>query len=276
MVALDAEVDTIRAAWQRQAWAPRDVIVQAEEIDEYTIKCTLLPLRAIFRRSVRRGEVMVDPCAGLELAAVRGGRDRIASADEAARLLSVLTDTDRAIWATAMYAGLRLGALRALRVESIDLAAGVIHVERGWDDKEGEISVKSAAARRRVPIAGVLRDLLAEHRMSTDRTGRELAFGRTPFDAFNPKTLQQRADEAWGGAGLKRLTLHECRHSYASLMIAAGGGACAGCRCVMPASHGKRPRGELVSLRLDPAASPSRARTPRLRARSAHVARRVA
>jgi integrase len=121
-----------------------------------------------------------------------------------------------------MYAGLRRGELKALRAESIDLAAGVINVERGWDEKEGEIAVKSHAARRRVPIAGVLRDLLLEHRMSTGRSGDELAFGRTPRDPFNPKLLQERADEAWAAAGLERLTLHECRHTFASLMIAAG------------------------------------------------------
>ncbi len=34
--------------------------------------------------------------------------------------------------------------------------------------------------------------------------------------------LRRRADDAWEAAGLERITLHECRHSYASLMIAAG------------------------------------------------------
>jgi integrase len=42
--------------------------------------------------------------------------------------------------------------LQALRVESIDLAAGVIHVERGWDAKEGAIEPKSRTGRRRVPM----------------------------------------------------------------------------------------------------------------------------
>src|SRR5205823_9971814 len=158
----------------------------------------------------------------LELAAVRGGRDRIADPEEAAMLIAAVPNRDRALWATAMYAGLRRGELRALRDESIDLAAGVIRVERGWDEKEGEIAVKSVAANRRVPIAGVLRDLLVEHRMSHGRSGDELAFGRTPSDPFNPKTLQERADDAWAAVGLKRLTLHECRHTFASLMIAAG------------------------------------------------------
>jgi integrase len=35
---------------------------------------------------------------------------------------------DRAIWATALYAGLRYGELRALRWSSIDLASGSIRV----------------------------------------------------------------------------------------------------------------------------------------------------
>jgi integrase len=39
--------------------------------------------------------------------------------------------------------------------------------------------------------------------------------------AFSADKLQKRADEAWSTAGLERITLHECRHSFASLMIAA-------------------------------------------------------
>ncbi len=98
----------------------------------------------------------------------------------------------------------------------------MIRVERGWDDKEGEIAVKSAAANRKVPITGVLRDLLAEQRIATGRSGQEFVFGRTPTVPFTPKTIQTRADAAWAAAGLDRITLHECRHTFASLMIAAG------------------------------------------------------
>ena len=49
-----------------------------------------------------------------------------------------------------------------------------------------------------------------------------LAFGDTSTAPFSPKKLTARADAAWEGAELTRITLHECRHSYASLMIAAG------------------------------------------------------
>jgi integrase len=183
------------------------------------IRCTLLPLRAAFRRAVARGEIAVNPCDGLELPAVRGRRERFASPDEADALVSAVAEKDRAIWATAMYAGLRRGELQALRDEDIDLAAGVIRVERGWDASEGEIELKSRAGRRKVPIAAVLHDYLAENRMRSGRDG--LAFGRTPEIPFDAKALQERADKAWKKADLERITLHECRHTFASLMIAA-------------------------------------------------------
>jgi integrase len=118
-----------------------------------------------------------------------------------------------------MYAGLRRGELMALRDDALDLATGVIHVVAGWDDKEGEIETKGRR-RRRVPIPAVLRDQLLEQRMRTGRTGRDLVFGRTTTSPFRPGWLTARADAAW--KKLDRITLHECRHTFASLMIAAG------------------------------------------------------
>jgi len=183
---------------------------------------TFMPLRAIFGRAVDLEIVAVNPCDGTKLPAVRGARDRAVDVDEAEALLAAVPDQDRALWATAMFAGLRLGELQALRVDSIDLAAGVIRVEKGWDAKQCEIEAKSAAARRRVPIAAVLRDHLLEHLMATGRRGSEFAFGRTPDSPFDPSTVQKRADRAWTKAKLERVTPHECRHTFASLMIAAG------------------------------------------------------
>jgi integrase len=129
---------------------------------------------------------------------------------------------DRPLWATAMYAGLRRGEIQALRACDVDLAAGLLRVEFGWDFKEGPIELKSNAGRRRVPIPAVLRDHLMEQRLQTEREAEQLFFGRTGADPFYPEQVQRRADKAWKAAGLERLTFHECRHTYASPMIAAG------------------------------------------------------
>jgi integrase len=121
-----------------------------------------------------------------------------------------------------MYASVRRGEIQAVRVSDVDLAAGVIRVERGWDYKEGAIELKSNAGRRNVPIPAILRDHLTEHRMGSDREGEQLLFGETADEPLRPDAFQRRADKAWGAAKLKRITPHECRHTYASLMIAAG------------------------------------------------------
>jgi integrase len=193
----------------------------AESLDASTVRNTLMPLRAIFRRALARGEVAVNPTTGLELPAVEGSRDRIASPAEATALLAALPERDRALWATAMYAGLRRGELLALRWEDVDVTAGVIHVERSWDAKEGVIAPKSRAARRTVPIAAVLRDHLVEHKL---RSGRRvgLAFGTSYTQPFTPSNIRKRANATWLGVGLVPIGLHECRHTFASLMIAAG------------------------------------------------------
>jgi integrase len=166
----------------------------AKGLDPSTIRNTLMPLRAVFRRAV--GEVGVNPTSAVERPAVRGRRDRIATAEEAEMLISALEQRDRALWATACYGGLRRGELAALRVEDVDLAAGRIRVERSWDVQEGPVEPKSRAGRRTVPIPAVLRDYLDEHLLSLGRD-HGLVFGRTADTAFDPPTVDARAKSAW-------------------------------------------------------------------------------
>jgi integrase len=165
----------------------------ASGLSASTVQCALLPLRAMYRRALQRGEVAVNPTAGLAMPAIRGRRERIAAPVEGAALLAALPASDRAVWATAMSAALR--------------------------------------------------DHLIEHRMATGRS-EGLVFGTDGKRPFDPSKLTMRARSAWGWAkvpdesgstgcsactqwiagpdALEPITLHECRHTFASLMIAAG------------------------------------------------------
>ena len=179
-------------------------------------------MRVLFRRAVRDELIAVDPCSDLELPALRPRRRAVAGIDRASALLAALPDTERALWATAVYAGLRRGELRALRWRDVDFDAGLIRVRRGWDDVEGEQDPKSYAGQRVVPMAGTLRRELAAHRLRSGRGADDLAFGRTPREPFIPSTARTRARKAWKGADLEPLTPHEARHACASYLIAAG------------------------------------------------------
>lgn len=100
-----------------------------------TVRNAILPLRALYRRAVSRTDVLVNPTEGLALPAVRGRRERIARVQEAVALIKAVPTHDQAIWATALYAGLRLGELKALRWQDVDLQQGILRVERSWDRK---------------------------------------------------------------------------------------------------------------------------------------------
>jgi integrase len=114
----------------------------------------------------------------------------------------------------------------------------VVAVERGWDQEEGVIEPKSLAGRRTVPLLAILRVYLEGSLETTGRSGEDLLFGRTTEEAFYASTIDHRAKRAWRVANervakekegegaeatlLRPITLHECRHTFASLLIDAG------------------------------------------------------
>jgi integrase len=192
----------------------------ASGADPSTIRNALKPLQVIYRRAIEDGDLAINPCERLRLPAARG-RERIASPAEAAALIAALRPEDRALWGCAFYAGLRRGELRALLWDDVDLADGLIRIERSIDGYGAAGEPKSRAGRRTVPIVAALRELLVEHKLVT-RGDEGLVFGSSATQPFTPTAVRKRALTAWRRANLDPIGLHECRHTFASLLIAAG------------------------------------------------------
>ncbi|MDX6602386.1 MAG: integrase [Solirubrobacterales bacterium] len=215
----------------------------AAELSAGTVGNVLNPIQAFYRRAVDRDELTQNPSERIDLPNGDSKRPkRIATPAEAAALLAALDPEDRPVWATAFYAGLRRGELQALRVRDIDREADLIAVERGWDQVEGVIEPKSRAGRRSVPLLTILRDYLDAYVRRTVRSGDDLVFGRTPQQAFYASTVDGRAKRAWAAANkrereagakpessesalLTPISLHLCRHTFASLLIDSGANA---------------------------------------------------
>jgi integrase len=197
------------------------------------VRNVIVPLQAMYRHGRARDAVTVDPTEGLELPESGGRRERAASPEEAFALIDALPDDLQALWATAAFGGLRRGELRALRVADVDYpAVTTIAVTRGYDDVEGPIEPKSQKGKRTVPVPAALRRYLLAEKLRTGRDGDDLLFGRTAHDPFTPTHVRKLALRAWAAANEKRkvdglpplvpLGLHEARHTYVSLIVAAG------------------------------------------------------
>jgi len=196
---------------------------QAEGQSASTIRNSIKPLQAIYRRARSREGLPVNPTHDLELPAPSPKEVEIIAPEVASQMLAAAPEQDRALWATALYAGLRYGELRALRWGAVDLAAGTIRVRESWDAREGSIAPKTRTSQRTTPMPGVLRDHLMDRRLAAEGAGDDaLVFGAAADRPFHANVVYRRADIAWGAAGLGQLRLHQARHTYASFMIAAG------------------------------------------------------
>jgi integrase len=200
-------------------------------------------VRAIYRYAIRRDLVDANPTVMLEFRAGSKPRDRAASVLEARRLLEALELPERALYATAMYGGLRRGELRGLRWDHVRFETTVdedgklvepgIFVECAWDEVAGEIAPKSGAGYRWVPLHRRLREPLEELQKATGRAGRDFVFGPKADRPFTPSYIRKRAARSWAAANEKRaeeqlkplkpIGLHECRHSFSSFLNAVEG-----------------------------------------------------
>ncbi|MCX4239497.1 tyrosine-type recombinase/integrase [Paraliomyxa miuraensis] len=128
---------------------------------------------------------------------------------------------------TAMWTGLRLGELRALRWEDVDLVAARLHVRQAADD-ENELHPPKSGQPRIVDLpkkaVAVLRDQ-QQHQRGDYVFSREDGSMLTRWDC-EPKSKDAKHDSpittVSRKAGLRRVGWHMLRHTYASHLVMSG------------------------------------------------------
>lgn len=155
---------------------------------------------------------------------------------EEARAFLKATGEDRMAfaWGLLLTRGLRRGELCGLRWADVDLDGGVVRINRTRvlvDGKAADSLPKTAAGRRSVPLDPTLVALLRRHKAR--QAAEKLAAGGAYQDGgwlvadelgrpWYPDTVSERFADLVKAAGLRRIRLHDTRHTAASLMLASG------------------------------------------------------
>jgi integrase len=107
---------------------------------------------SIYKRAQRVWGLTHNPFSGLERVPHRSsGQFNILSPEETAALIRhAANHQDAALYATAAYAGLRLGELRGLRWVDLDFADRLIHVRRSF--VRGHVKTPKSGRARSVPM----------------------------------------------------------------------------------------------------------------------------
>ena len=200
--------EIVEVEWQ--VWADR---LAREGISRSRIRNHLAVASAIYGWAARPTRRLVDrnPTLAVELPPNdEQPRMRVCTAEEAAQLLAALQPDDQLPYALAFYAGLRRAEISRLDWRDVDLGGFRLHVGKAKSE---------AGTDRRPPIAQTLRPELRE---AWIRQGQPASGPVSAVSVMSGK-LAIRATKAWKDtpAALERITLHECRHTYASFLMAA-------------------------------------------------------
>jgi integrase len=159
-----------------QAW----IADLSARVSAATVRECFRVFSSVMKAAVRDRTIGYNPCEGVRLPPLRrkdtDGRT-ITRGTFVRQLLPAIPERYRALVAVAGGTGLRWGEVLGLRLDMIDLDAGLVHVSRVVTEVNGKVSSKpfpkTAHGRRTVPLPAFAVRLVREHirRYQPARTG---------------------------------------------------------------------------------------------------------
>ncbi len=168
------------------------------------------------------GVTQNNPCRGIILPRQHHQEMDFLKPDEIRVLLDAAPEPEQTLFAVLAYSGLRLGEALSLRWKDIDFGMGAIRVERAYTYHGGISNPKTKSSRRAVTLLPILAEILEAKCGKPDDflySKSRNPTARKPVDPANARKVFERSLEA---AGLKHVTMHSLRHTFATVLLASG------------------------------------------------------
>jgi integrase len=224
VTAMTKALKTTKTATGRRGLSPR------------SLQLSVGILKAATSWATKNGMLGRDPLVGVDRPSAKSKAMSAWTIEEARQFIaSTANDRLAVAWALLLTRGLRRGELCGLRWDAVDLEGGRLAITRTRVVVDGEAidsEPKTAAGVRSVPLDPDLVAMLRKHQV---RQGAEKLAAGSAYESgnyvvadelgrpYHPNAVSDRFDVLIGKVeGLRRIRLHDTRHTAASLMLASG------------------------------------------------------
>ena len=192
-------------------------------------------LRNALEHAVREDVLARNVARQVQMATPPESEPEPLTLDEARRLLTAAAQTRKhAAFALCLALGLRRGEVLGLRWVDVDLDRQVLQIRQTLQYHDGALHTaapKTRRSRRTIPLPSVVIDLLQAHRarqdverITADGDWQEhgLLFTTRAGLPLHPNDFSKAFGKLCEQAGVRRIRLHDLRHSCASFLLAQG------------------------------------------------------
>lgn len=207
-----------------RAWVAE---MEAKGLSASTIRKAFFALRDMLQAAVADRRIAFNPCDHVPLPVEEHGDQRFLDVAQISSLANVILDRFRAFVILAAYGGLRYGELAGLRRKHVDLNRGCVTVAETMVEADGRISFgppKTKRSRRTVTLPRRVVKELRDHLERYVPDDPDALVFTGPRGGVLRRAGFRRCFwiPAVKEAALDGLRVHDLRHTFVSLWVAAG------------------------------------------------------